>query len=146
MDQMHKRGDRERGSNLVEMALVLFVLVFFLIGVGDIGRAFHSWITVTNAAREGARYGSRVPQVIGVDDRIKAAVVQEAANSGVTLDEASGLARITIAPSLALRSEGNPLTVTVQYTYTTILGGLVGLERLSLRSETHMALFAGYEP
>jgi Flp pilus assembly protein TadG len=51
----------ERGSNLVEFALVAPVLVFLLIGIADVGRAFYDYISITNAVREGARYAARHP-------------------------------------------------------------------------------------
>ena len=50
----------ERGSNLVEFALVLPLLVLILAGMADIGRAFNSYMVITNAAREGARAASRL--------------------------------------------------------------------------------------
>ena len=133
-----RRARREQGSNLVEMALALFVLVFLLIGVADIGRAFHSYITITNAAREGARRASRLPDQGAV---IRAAVVQEAANSNVDLVEGDN-ASITIAASEGVTG-GKPISVTVDYTMTTIIAGLVGLPELHMRSSTEMVIF-GY--
>ena len=58
----HRDRNRERGANLVEFALVLFVLALLMMGVVDFGRAFYSYITITNAAREGARRASRLPR------------------------------------------------------------------------------------
>ena len=49
---------RERGASLVEMALVMNLLFLFLVGVADFGRAFYTYITIANAAREGARFGA----------------------------------------------------------------------------------------
>ena len=51
----------ERGQNLVELALVLPLLILLLAGIADVGRAFFSYIQLTNAAREGARAASRLP-------------------------------------------------------------------------------------
>jgi Flp pilus assembly protein TadG len=50
----------ERGSNLVEFALVLPLLVLILAGMADVGRAFNSYMVITNGAREGARAASRL--------------------------------------------------------------------------------------
>ena len=72
----------ERGANLIEMALVTGLLLLMTAGAMDLGRAFHSYIVITNAAREGARYGSRFPWD-GAE--IQAAVQREAAASGVTV-------------------------------------------------------------
>ena len=43
------------GQSLVEMAMVLPVLVFLTFGLLDFGRAYYFQVSVTNAAREGAR-------------------------------------------------------------------------------------------
>jgi Flp pilus assembly protein TadG len=45
------------GQSLVEMALVLPVLAFLTFGLVDFGRAYYFQVSVTNAAREGARTG-----------------------------------------------------------------------------------------
>ena len=46
----------ESGQGLVELALVIPVLIIIVVGSLDLGRVFFSVITVTNVAREGARY------------------------------------------------------------------------------------------
>ncbi len=45
------------GQSLVEMAMVLPVLAFLTFGLLDFGRAYYFQVSVTNAAREGARVG-----------------------------------------------------------------------------------------
>jgi hypothetical protein len=47
-----------KGQDLIEFAIVLPLLLLVLFGVVDLGRLFHSAITITNAARVGARYGA----------------------------------------------------------------------------------------
>ena len=46
---------RERGSVAVEFALLLPILLLLVFGVVDVGRAISAQITLTQAAREGAR-------------------------------------------------------------------------------------------
>jgi len=46
----------ERGATLVEAALVLLLLLTLIFAVIDFGRALHVYQTMTDAAREGARY------------------------------------------------------------------------------------------
>ena len=53
-----KRGRRERGQALVEFALVVPIFLVLTFGIVDFGWALKSWITVTNASREGARMGA----------------------------------------------------------------------------------------
>jgi Flp pilus assembly protein TadG len=47
-----------RGQSLVEFALVLMPLFFILLGIIQFGFVFNAYVTITNAAREGARTGS----------------------------------------------------------------------------------------
>ncbi len=81
-----------RGQNLVEFALIVPVLALFVFGVLDVARIFHALIAISNAAREGARYGMAygvtrsVGNVYSINETIiDNATIQEAANLGVTL-------------------------------------------------------------
>jgi hypothetical protein len=49
----------ERGSALVELALVLPLLLVVIAGIVDFGFAFQRFEVVANAAREGARLGTK---------------------------------------------------------------------------------------
>lgn len=49
------RRRTDRGAVAIEFALLLPVMLLILGGIIDFGRAFFTQITVTNAAREGAR-------------------------------------------------------------------------------------------
>lgn len=53
---------KERGQSLVELALILPVLMLVLVGIFDFGRAFYAYNALSNAAREGARYGTVHPE------------------------------------------------------------------------------------
>lgn len=46
---------RERGSAMVETAIVLPLLLMLMVGIFEVGRAYETWQVLTNAAREGAR-------------------------------------------------------------------------------------------
>ena len=52
-----KHGRSRAGQSLVEMALVLPVLALLTFGLVDFGRAYYFQVSITNAAREGARVG-----------------------------------------------------------------------------------------
>lgn len=59
MQQAHYRPfERERGQSLVEMALTLPILLMVLLAIFDFGRMLFLYSEVSNAAREGARWGS----------------------------------------------------------------------------------------
>ena len=71
------------GQALLEFALVVTMLTLVFWGALDLGRVFHTEIIITNSAREGARY-----LVLQPDDQsgAKLAALNEATNSGITLD------------------------------------------------------------
>jgi Flp pilus assembly protein TadG len=48
--------NNERGATILETALVLPILFAVIFGILEFGRAYNIFQTVTNAAREGARY------------------------------------------------------------------------------------------
>jgi Flp pilus assembly protein TadG len=54
------RPDRERGTSLVEFAIVLPVFLVIVLGLFSGGVAYNRQIALRNAAREGARYASTV--------------------------------------------------------------------------------------
>ena len=47
-----------RGQSLVEFALVLLPLFLLVLGIIQFGLVFNTYVTMTNAAREGARSGT----------------------------------------------------------------------------------------
>jgi len=55
------RGSRRRGQSLVEFALILPVLLLLVLGAMDLGRAYFTSISLENAVKEGAFFGSRAP-------------------------------------------------------------------------------------
>ncbi len=56
----------QRGQSLAELSIVLPVLLIVVLGSIDLGRVFFAYISVTNAARNGARYAAAGPE--SVDD------------------------------------------------------------------------------
>lgn len=47
-----------RGQSLAELALILPVLLILVLGAIDFGRLYFAYVSVTNAARNGAQYAS----------------------------------------------------------------------------------------
>lgn len=119
-----------RGQSLVEFALALPVLLLILIGITDLGRAFGAYIVMTNAAREGAYYGSLNPFD---DGGIVSRVLSEAQGSGVGLTAGD----VTITTSHA---RGSPLLVTVQYDFPFVTAFLFGADTLALTARASMMI------
>ena len=134
----------EHGQNLIELAIVTPLLVLLLTGVADMGRAFFSYIQITNAAREGARAASRLPCDAG--DAAQRAVYENRIIQS-TRNEVDGAvvapADLTIAISPrpvqdGCQTAGQPIVVTVSYPYVTILSGGSGIASFTMSSSTAM--------
>jgi Flp pilus assembly protein TadG len=57
---MNEKRNTEQGQSLVELAMSLMVLLVLLAGLVDLGRAFFTFITLRDAAQEGAAYATVV--------------------------------------------------------------------------------------
>jgi len=51
----------ERGQSLVELAISFSILLLLVAGAIDFGRAFFTWVSLRDAAQEGAAYASIDP-------------------------------------------------------------------------------------
>ncbi len=61
-----------RGQSLVELAMGVTVLLLLMAGTADLGRAFYSYLSLRDAAQEGAAYGSIAPaDVPGIRLRVR---------------------------------------------------------------------------
>ena len=107
---------RQRGQSLVELAISLTVILLLLTGAVEMGLALFQYVTMRDAAQEGALYGSLEPDdVAGMEERARAA-----ANDVIRLD----VAEIDVTysnPALIAQCEGLtsgvPHSVTVTITF-----------------------------
>ena len=74
---MKRRQRKDRGASLVEVGLVMPLLILLAIGLAEIGFLVIDYITVTNAARSGARTGAAAADDPSADNVILD-VVEEA--------------------------------------------------------------------
>jgi Flp pilus assembly protein TadG len=129
------------------MTVATFFLLVLLVGIVDFGRAFYTYIVLTNSAREGARYGSRLSHD---EAGILKATKSEAAAGGVVLEDAN----IDIDPNPVREDDddfgdgepktaepGDPIAVTVSYDVGTILGSIIGFDSVPMQARTEMAVF-----
>ena len=113
--QLKRLGRNERGVQLVEVAIVLPVFLFFLGATAEFGRFFYEYSTLAKAARLGARYLATAA-VKPTADQNAANLVVFGSTSGTGTPVLTGL---TTANVTIVRSGGTaalPQTVTVQIT------------------------------
>ncbi len=66
-----RKGTGEKGQALVEFALLVPIFLILMFAIVDFGMGFHSWITVTNSAREGARLGAVSATADAIEIRVR---------------------------------------------------------------------------
>ena len=74
------RRDKEKGASLVEVGIVLPMLVVLAVGLAEVGFLVIDYVTVTNAARSGARTGSTAADDPGADAAILEVVEEDICN------------------------------------------------------------------
>ena len=88
----------QRGTSLVELALILPLMLALMLTVVDLSRAFYMKGMLTSAAREGARLsvqlGTPAANPSADYDTVKARVTRSLAP--VTADSTSGLSAVTV--------------------------------------------------
>lgn len=97
---------RDGGQALVEFALVAPILLFLLLGIVDLARAWNVYQVLTDAGREGTRYA--VVDNGSTDAQIRALIRQAASAAGITVSDAD----ITVVEGTG---RGEPTTVSIQY-------------------------------
>jgi Flp pilus assembly protein TadG len=109
---------RDRGAAAVEFALLLPVLLLIVFGIIDFGRALNAQITLTQAAREGARLDALGQTTAAVQSRTIGAA------TGLSLSPAN--VTVTTCP----KGAGQGVNATVQASYTfsfvTPIGAIAG--------------------
>jgi hypothetical protein len=130
-----KRKPRERGQSLVETAIIFPLLLLLLAAVVDFGRAFDAYIVLTNAAREGARWGSVNPEL--TVDEVQQIVVEDVLGSGTNVTDWTSFAtgNVTVIGQEAGSEE---VTVIVTYEFRLWFAGLIGFDTVTLSKTSVM--------
>ena len=127
----------ERGTQLVELAIVLPVLILMLGAAAEFGRFFYTYQTLAKATRAGARYLTTESAAGTADPKAENLVVYgDTAGNGSPVVE--GLTTDQIRITRTGGTSAFPERVTVKivgYTYEPLfdLGRLVGNKTLTLR-------------
>ena len=110
----------DAGSEVIEMAIVLPLLLMLVFGIVEFGFLFQRYVFLTNVAAEGARVAS-LPGYNEAD--VKARVAAYALASGITGVNASSIAAPISGPG-GTTWPGSKVTVTYTYNYQ-FIGPLV---------------------
>jgi Flp pilus assembly protein TadG len=110
----------ERGSELIEFAIVAPILILLLAGIFDFGMMFRTFEAVTNAAREGARVGV-LPgyQPVDVQARVDAYLLASGLRDPYTVN-------VVNVPVATGAGTFTARAVTVNYTYQFAVLGVIG--------------------
>lgn len=105
-----------KGQATVEMALVLPLLIWLLVGLVDVARMANAYLIIQHASREAVRLG-----VTGASDT---AIAQRALVASTTLDTTRLVVNISPAGT---RTTGSDVTVRISYSYQVLaLMGIIG--------------------
>lgn len=128
---------QQRGQSLVELAISLMVILMLLMGAIDFGIALFAYVSMRDAAQEGAVYGSIQPDdETGIKNRTIAA-----ASDIIVIDEND----ITVTYSNPSKlceglTSGAPHTLTVTITHahpvsTPLVGAMIGSQSITLNAQ-----------
>lgn len=123
----------EKGASAVEFAIILPILIMLVFGIFQFGIAYNTYITITHAAREGARIAAVDLDPYDHDPLID--IIIERANNIITKDN------ITINhPDPAVLKIGDPVEVIITYKITIEIPLLPPWENITLTSRAVMRL------
>ena len=118
----------EKGASAVEFALILPILIMLVFGIFQFGIAYNNYITITHAAREGARLAA----VDLNNPLLKQIIIERAYPIPITEDD------IIIDTPLGTKI-GDPVEVEITYNITIEIP-LVGSWDIPLTSKAVMRL------
>lgn len=108
----------QTGQALVEFALVVPLLFILIFGIIEFGVLLYDKAVITNASREGARYGIVLRQPRYTQTQIQDVAVSYCQNHLVTL---RGTATPVAVATIGMQTFGNELSVQVSYTYNYLI-------------------------
>ena len=119
----------EQGTQLIELALVIPVMLLLLGATAEFGRFFYTYSTLAKATRDGARY--LVSQPVGTSDVAARNLVVYGNTVGTGTPLVAGLdaSKVNIAGNRNGGAAVQTTTVSIQnFTYVPVfnLGGLLG--------------------
>jgi len=145
---LHRFARDERGTQLIELAIVLPLFLVLFGAAAEYGRYFYEYTTLDKAARAGSRYLTNKPVSAAEDAKARNIVVYgNAAGTGTPI--VKGLTPAHVVITRAGGATSVPQTVTVQisgYKYQPVfdLGKLINAPSLSLNVDVKPSVTMRY--
>ena len=127
------------GQSVLEFAILLPLLMLIVVGILDLGRLSSAYVVITNAAREGARYGaSHQADGANLASNVTSRARAEATGTGIdpTQMQVSCISP-TPTPSTCSGAAGtDPIRVQVTYPFQFITTNMfAGLSTINIRTD-----------
>lgn len=163
-DRLRRRSGDERGATLVEFAIVAPLLFLLLFGVIEFARLITTFVSVSTASREGARYATavgpdaafgNVPRYIncaGIENAVQAKIPAVAVGSGdITIEWDDGPGGTVVAdcqggtaPTISNIQSGHRVVVTVERTFNAVAPIIsIFLDGIDVESTDARTIFKG---
>ena len=135
---VQKMEKHERGQSLVEMSLTLIVMLFLLLGAVEFSLALFQYVTISDAAQEGAVFGSINPSDA---DGIKERALDTASDILVLDDDHVAVNLVGDDYCEGLSDSGAPNAIEVVVTYPheifmPLVTPLLGTDTINLKVVT----------
>lgn len=119
---MNKKKKRLSGVSMIEFALLLPILLLLLVGIVDISVLLLDKAIITNASREGARYGVVLRQpTYATMVSIAAYTKSYCDNKLISFTSPAPQVTVIATPSSPAPQFGDTLSVSVSYVYTDLM-------------------------
>jgi len=134
-DKMKPIQKKQSGQSLVELAISLMVILLLLLGAVEFSLALFQYVTIRDAAQEGAIYASIEPTD---EDGIKYRA-QAAASDVVNIDLATVAVSLNGDDYCEGTTSGTPNSITVSITFAhpisfPLVGPMIGSNTINLTS------------
>ena len=134
MNNAIQSKQKEHGQSMVELALTITILMALLAGTIDLGRAFFTWLTMRDAAQEGASYGSIEPtDTGGIINRAELSFQDVITDADADVD-----INVSFSGPQCLGSTPSTITVQIEYNNFTLtmpfLGTILGSQTIPIRA------------
>ena len=129
----------QKGATAVEFAIVLSLLITLIFGIIEFGLVMFNRQVITNAAREGARYGIIARQDRLSDVKIKTEVLKYSKQHLITFGDDELTADDVVIPARCTTFQCD-LEVQVNYVYDFLFLSNIGIGPLNLRATSVMKM------